>query len=578
MQIALFYHKNRIFAAEMNNLVKETMFGEHMRQTLILGFFIALATLTIGCSGCPDMKDGVAGNSSNADFDQNMRVADSLFNCMQFRDAYDLYLQLLDNPVTEADSETKLHVLSSICNASELSGHKAEETKWLQQQLDLAKETGNDYYHAMALTSMGQNIFFEGDREKGIQYVNEAIDLIAKTDRGNADHLTHGFLNLLASLYSEMKDYDSALQTNERNLQLTMQGTRWGAAQNQQLIDRRMALAKMAALLARMGINSSGSKQSTYFHRADSAYAAWKAVQYEGNHTRDYFIVDYMKRRGLYHEAVNIYNDLIQRIRLQGDTLGEMMNTAKWGLADVYHQMGNGEQAATLYEQVLEIQDTLKSRKARNTAQELAAVYHDKEQQQTIMQQKTENTVQEAIILIILIVLIAMVALADIVIRKNRIISRKNQSLANQITEAIIYKEKYLQQMAEKTLPASETTDPDKLSDEQLFQYIDSIIVRERLFLAPNFDRQSIMDRFQLSKERVGAAFSKGSQYAKLTDYMQELRLEYSTLLMSNNPDMSISQIALDCGFSSYAYYNKCFRRRFGMTPTEFRISASQNQ
>ena len=549
-----------------------------MRQTLALVCFIAVATLTIGCSGCSDMKDGAAGDFGNADFEQTMSVADSLFNCMQFRDAYDLYLQLLNNPVAETDSEKKLNVLSSISNASELSGHKAEETKWLQQQLDLAKETGNDYYHAMALVSMGQIIFFEGDRAKGIQYVNEAIDLIAKTDRSNTDHLTHGFLNLLASLYGEMKDYDSALQTVERNLQLTMQGTRWKPAQNQQLIDRRMALAKKAALLARMGRASSGSEQRAYFQRADSAYAAWKAVEYEGNHTRDYFIVDYMKRRGLHREAVAIYADLIQRIRLQGDTLGEMMKTAKWGLADVCHQMGRSEQAATLYEQVLEIRDTLMSRMARNTAQELAAVYHAKEQEQTIMQQEAENTRQRYLLFSVIAVLLTVATLAVIVFRNNRIIRRKNRSLANQITEARIYKDKYLQQEVMNSLSASESTDPDNLTDEQLFQYIDRIIMREHLFLAPNFDRQSIMDRFHLTKERVGAAFSKGSQYAKLTEYTQQLRLEYSTLLMTSNPDMSISQIALDCGFSSSAYYGKCFRRRFGMTPSEFRLSSSQNQ
>ena len=101
----------------------------------------------VGCTGCGDTKDGVAGDAGRADFEQRMSVADSLFNSMQFRDAYDLYLQLLNNPVAEADSEKKLNVLSSISNASELSGHKAEETKWLQQQLDLAKETGNSYYH-----------------------------------------------------------------------------------------------------------------------------------------------------------------------------------------------------------------------------------------------------------------------------------------------------------------------------------------------------------------------------------------------------------------------------------------------
>ena len=532
-----------------------------------------MAVLTIGCSEC---SDKTTGDASGADFEQRMRVADSLFNGMQFRDAYDLYVQLLDSKEAEADSEKKLRVLSSLSNASELSGHKDMENKWLQQQMDLAEATGNDYYHAMAYVEMGQNIFFEGDREKGIEYVNEAISLMAKTDCNSADHLTHGFLNLLTSLYSEMKDYDSALQTSERNLQLTMQGTRWGGAQNQQLIDRRMALAKKAGLLARMGINSSDSEQSAYFQRADSAYAAWKAVQYEGNHTRDYFIVDYMKRRGLHREAVTIYNGLIERIRLQGDTLGEMMNTAKWGLAEVYRKMGHCSQAADLYEQVLEIQDTLKSRKARSSAQELAAIYHDKEQQQTIMQQESENTRQKTIILIVVIVLIAVAAFSVVVLRKNRIVHRKNQSLAAEITEAMIYKERYMQQMAESTRSEGEPTDPDKLTDDQLFQYINDIIVRERLFLNSNFDRQTVMDRFQLSKERVGAAFSKGSQYAKLTDYTQELRLEYSTLLMSSRPDLSISQIALDCGFSSQAYYSRCFRQRFGMSPTEFRTSASQ--
>ena len=252
-----------------------------------------ITALITGCTSSRDQKDDT-GDSSSAEFDHTMSVADSLYNCMQFRDAYDMYLQLLNHPVAEADSEKRLIVLNSLSNASELSGHKDMENKWLQQQMDLAEATGNDYYHAMAYVEMGQNIFFEGDREKGIEYVNEAISLMAKTDREDADHLTHSFLNLLASLYSEMKDYDSALQTSERNLQLTMQGTRWGGAQSQQLIDRRMALAKKAGLLARMGINSSDSEQSAYFQRADSAYAAWKAVQYEGNHTRDYFIVDYM--------------------------------------------------------------------------------------------------------------------------------------------------------------------------------------------------------------------------------------------------------------------------------------------
>ena len=38
-----------------------------------------------------------------------------------------------------------------------------------------------------------------------------------------------------------------------------------------------------------------------------------------------------------------------------------------------------------------------------------------------------------------------------------------------------------MQQEAENTRFEGEPTDPDKLSDEQLFQYINEVIVRERL-------------------------------------------------------------------------------------------------
>ena len=211
----------------------------------------------VSCTGSKT-KDAVAGSLHQGGFEQAMERADC--------------------------------VLNSLCNSSELAGHKIEQNEWLQQLIDLAKQTNNDYYHAMGLGSMAINVFYEGNREKGIQYMNQAIDLLEKTNRPDADHLIHSHLILLARLYGEIKDYDNVKKINERNLQLTMQGTRWGSAPSQQLIDRRMALSKIASLSTKM----------QDFQRADSAYTAWKAVQYEGNHTRDYFIVDYLKNRGRY--------------------------------------------------------------------------------------------------------------------------------------------------------------------------------------------------------------------------------------------------------------------------------------
>jgi len=57
-------------------------------------YIIIILTLLsiVGCTGCGDTKDAAQSDSPlNADFNQTMSAADSLFNCMKFRDAYDLY-------------------------------------------------------------------------------------------------------------------------------------------------------------------------------------------------------------------------------------------------------------------------------------------------------------------------------------------------------------------------------------------------------------------------------------------------------------------------------------------------------
>ena len=164
------------------------------------------------------------------------------------------------------------------------------------------------------------------------------------------------------------------------------------------------------------------------------------------------------------------------------------------------------------------------------------------------------------------ILALLILAYAVMLYIKNRTIRRENQILAQQIAENN-YNE-LIQQVKE---PEQTDTDLNAMTDEQLFRHIHNVVVRERLFLDPKFERQTIIDRFQLSKDRVGAIFSKGSNHAKLTSYIQQLRLEYAAKLLMEQPEKSIVQIAAECGFSSNTYFSACFRQYYSMTPSEFR-------
>ena len=50
-----------------------------------------------------------------------------------------------------------------------------------------------------------------------------------------------------------------------------------------------------------------------------------------------------------------------------------------------------------------------------------------------------------------------------------------------------------------------------------------------------------------------------------------ELRLRKAAQLLARPAGRRISDIAFDCGFNDLSYFNRCFRRRFGLTPTAAR-------
>ena len=135
--------------------------------------------------------------------------------------------------------------------------------------------------------------------------------------------------------------------------------------------------------------------------------------------------------------------------------------------------------------------------------------------------------------------------------------------------------EKLAQARTPAPTPAATPDDLKALTDEQLFQHIHEVVLHEHLFLDPNFGRQTIMDRFQLSKERVGSVFSKGSKYVKLNSYVLQLRLEHAAHLLTDEPERTIAQIAADCGFGSSAYFSDRFRQHYGMSPSDYRTEAA---
>ena len=54
-------------------------------------------------------------------------------------------------------------------------------------------------------------------------------------------------------------------------------------------------------------------------------------------------------------------------------------------------------------------------------------------------------------------------------------------------------------------------------------------------------------------------------------NFILAIQMEKATELLSNNPDMPIAEVALQCGFSEAVSFSRTFRRFYGVTPSQYR-------
>ena len=285
---------------------------------------------------------------------------------------------------------------------------------------------------------------------------------------------------------------------------------------------------------------------------------------------------------GEYDKMETIYKELEAVSMERGDTLTIDYAQLLLDRAKAAEAQGRMKESTTLWQKHAKVLQKSEERLLQSKANLYAARYHAQEQQREIERKDAEAKHNALFAWFVAVIALLLACFAVYYYLRHREESRKNRILAQQITEAMDYKDKYLE--SEKLRVKSEefataTEQPDtpleSMSSEALFVHISQAIVKEQLFLDPAFDRQAAIDRFHLSKERIGAAFAQGSDYASITDFINECRLEYAVTLLRDQPSLPITHVAQASGFSDANYFGRKFKARFGLSPTDYRVGNS---
>jgi AraC-like DNA-binding protein len=94
-------------------------------------------------------------------------------------------------------------------------------------------------------------------------------------------------------------------------------------------------------------------------------------------------------------------------------------------------------------------------------------------------------------------------------------------------------------------------------------------------FADPAFSPDDIAGRLGVSPRYVQNLLHETG--LSFTARVLELRLQRARVMLADprHDRLKVAEIAVSCGFNEIPYFNRCFRRRFGAPPTQFRGAAS---
>ena len=320
---------------------------------------------------------------------------------------------------------------------------------------------------------------------------------------------------------------------------------------------RSQAYGFLAYAYANMGDRANARQNLTLFEQSQYGQT------FDGRKT----IAPTWCKLGDYDKMLAVYDEVEQH--MGSDTICFDYAKILYDRAEAAEARGHHAQAYDYMSRHAALSKTLNDSLQASEAHEYAARYHAQEQQLQIEREQAKNARKNIYIWSFVIISLLAIAIAAILSNKNREIRRKNRVLAKQIAKAAETHE-------EPSAPLStqgEAGDEEltTLTDAQLFQFFREVIMGEQLFLDPACDRQQLIDRFHLSKDRIGAAFKQGSEFESLIDFLNDCRLDYSTKLLATHPDMSIGEVAAASGFSSINTFGRNFKRKFTLTPSQYR-------
>ena len=518
------------------------------------------------------------------DYKLDITEGDLYFNTGQYYRALKFYKRALESDSVRLDDNRTMEQTHRLISCYDCLHNEVKKAQYVDELMKKAKQCANKEMQSVAMFNMGKMLYYQGNKEKGYDYMQRAADLMEQTDyKYKYDNLRYNYNTLLTFQELDRRS-EEALRTLEA-LQAVVAGETGTETPMEGLSEKekKAMYAHYAVVLFRLGRTQ----------EAENYYQ--KFLSTAKDYTRDdYLVMPYLFDRKRYDEVIRMNSAREKTFAAQGDTVTYHMTTIKKSLGQAYEKKGDYRTAARYFKELAVLRDSIKGREQKSAALELATIYETHEKDLQLQKQEADAHTRNICLWTIGCIALLLGILLWLTVRYNLTIRLKNTAMVQTIEDLLAYKKelenlrKELRQneatagnislpealpevTEEPIVPVSaEEVLPEKevIENQRLYWELDAIVTEQKLFLK-DIKRDDFAKLIGVNKNRFAKILQQNTNMP-LPSYLNKKRMEYAASLLQTCPEYTIATIAKFCGVS-LSNFNKMFKSKYGMTPAEFR-------
>lgn len=432
-----------------------------------------------------------------------------------------------------------------------------------------------------------------GDYNQAISTYEEAYQLIIANQLSN---LQNTCLPPLIKLLADNKNYSKALYYYNDAIKHNKEIVTTSPSIQNLLVTCYLGLHKPDSARIVLSERLNGKERNSFFlnckmsesyiieEKEDSAiYFINKAIEINPNikNLPNYALSTFSYLANLLHkhqkeQQANYYYSMVEPLMKESSQVAPLLERQIEALTSFSHFCRSTKQYKKALELIAHrdsIQQLYNEMQKEKDSKNLADRLEIQELQFNLEKKDTELEYSRHLMYVIIISIMIFMALSPIAfyLIKWKITSSQNKAKKKAPFQETVNNQQDKQQKATVISPYKSIDRPKSPTQQNttLFAYIHTVVMDHNRFLSKDLSIEFVTKEVKSNRDYVSKAVNMCTGM-DFTTWINNLRIDYAIAAIHKEPTLDLGTLSEQCGFKSYATFNRNFKRYKGVTPRAF--------